>query len=263
MSLLDNIFGLRCRMCGRHGVSPVGPVTPTQAGNFQSKDFTLQHCRKCDVVYLDPLPTESDLKLLYEESVQFTDAHYTAPEQVEKILESYTTSLRSLKLLPPAGSKVLEIGAGLAWVSRACTQLDASLVTVAQDVSAECVEACPWVNQYFVGPLDALPERGPYQLISLTHVLEHLADPATMLQSIAKLLCPGGNAFITAPYRPSGWKPGDGISAWCEYSYLHVPAHISYFSKRWFQGHASGLKIAHWDNSDEGGQAFAVVLHKG
>ena len=129
-------------------------------------------------------------------------------------------------------------------------------------MSTECLNRCPWVDRYFVGPLDALPERGPYALISLTHVIEHLADPAAMLAQIADLLAPGGKAFITAPFRPTGWKVQQGIAPWREYSYLHVPAHITYFSRRWFKEHASGLKIAHWDETHENGQAFAVVLCK-
>ena len=263
MTLLDAIFGSRCRLCGKRAVSPLGDVAPTHPGQFHTQQFTLQHCNKCDVVYLDPLPTTADLKLLYEESVQFSDAHYTDPVQVEKILDYYGTSVRTLDLLPEGGS-VLEVGAGLAWVSRACKAADPTAVTVAQDVSGECAHACPWVDHYFVGTLDALPQRGSYQLISLTHVIEHLADPAAMLRTIATLLAPGGKAFITAPFRPSGWQRAQGIAPWRDYSYLHVPAHITYFSRRWLelQTRSLGLEILHWDDSHENGQAFELVLHR-
>jgi SAM-dependent methyltransferase len=252
MPLLDTIFGNRCRLCGKRAISTLGDVAPTHPGQFHTKDFTLQHCNKCEVVYLDPLPTGTDLKVLYEESVQFSDAHYTDPVQVGKILDYYGTSVRTLDLLPGGGS-VLEIGAGLAWVSRACKAADPAAVTVAQDVSGD---------RYFVGALDQLPERGPYQLISLTHVIEHLADPAAMLRTIATLLAPGGKAFITAPFRPSGWQRALGIAPWRDYSYLHVPAHITYFSRRWFelQTRSLGLEILHWDDSHENGQAFELVL---
>jgi len=263
MAMLDTLFGKRCRMCGERGVSSIGPVAPTHPGAFQTKDFTLQHCGKCDVVYLDPLPSAADLKVLYEDSVQFADAHYTAPDQVAKILDYYGTAVRSLHLLPRAGGRVLEVGAGLAWVSRACKAADPRIETTAQDVSAECANACPWVDRYYVGTLDALPEREPFALVSLTHVIEHLADPAAMLHTIAAHLTPGGNAFITAPFRPSGWQRGQGIAAWRDYSYLHVPAHITYFSRRWFELHTSPeFDIVHWDASHEDGQAFELVLRR-
>jgi len=69
---------------------------------------------------------------------------------------------------------------------------------------------------------------------------------------------------MTAPFRPTGWTPSGDIAAWREYSYLHVPAHITYFSRRWFekQARALGLEIAHWNAEHEQGQAFALVLRK-
>ncbi|HEX3894712.1 MAG TPA: class I SAM-dependent methyltransferase [Rudaea sp.] len=264
MTLLDSLFGTRCRLCGKRAASTIGSVAPTHPGNFQTKQYTLQHCRKCDVVYLHPLPNASDLKLLYEDSVQFSSDHYTDPEQVRKILDYYGTELASLQLLRDEPCRVLEIGAGLAWVSRAAKGQNPNAHTVAQDVSGECAQACPWVDTYFVGTLDALPDRAPYDLISLTHVIEHLADPAAILKDIAALLARGGNVFMTAPFRPPGWTASTDIAAWRDYSYLHVPAHITYFSERWFeqQAHALGLEIAHWNAAHEDGQAFAVVLHK-
>ncbi|HEY8011770.1 MAG TPA: class I SAM-dependent methyltransferase [Rudaea sp.] len=264
MQLIDRIFGARCRYCRSRGVTDIGPVAPTHPASFHTKSFALQHCRNCDVVYLSPLPTSADLKLLYEDSAQFTDDHYTDPAQVEKILDYYGSAVRNLGLAPEPGGRMLEIGAGLAWVSRACKAVDPDIFTLAQDVSSECAKICPWVDRYFVGSLDALPDNAPYQMISLTHVLEHLVDPGAVLKKIGSLLAPGGRIFITAPFRPTGWQPGAGIDAWLRYSYLHVPAHVTYFSRQWFEraGHANGLIVASWDNTHEDDQAFELVLRK-
>jgi 2-polyprenyl-3-methyl-5-hydroxy-6-metoxy-1,4-benzoquinol methylase len=264
MNLLGRILGIRCRLCGKRGSTGVGSVAPTHPGTFHTRNFTLRHCRHCDVIYLAPLPTTGDLKTLYEDSVQFSDAHYTDPAQVEKILDYYGTAIRNLELLPSPEGRVLEVGAGLAWVSRACKAMNPEIVTVAQDVSGECALACPWVDRYFAGTLDDLPERGPYQLISLTHVIEHLADPAGMLQKIGELLASDGKIFVTAPFRPTDWNPAQGITPWRSYSYLHVPAHITYLSRRWFEQHTdrSGLCVAAWDDSHENGQVFELVLRK-
>jgi len=239
-------------------------VASTHHANFEVNDFMLLHCSSCDVVYLDPLPSTADLKLLYEDSAQFSDAHYTDPQQVQNILDYYGTALRELKLLPEGGGRVLEVGAGLAWVSRAGKAINSAIVTVAQDVSSECAQACAWVDRYFVGTLDHLPWHERYDLISLTHVIEHLPHPLSMLHAIATLLTPGGKVFITAPFRPSGWNRAQGIAGWSDYSYLHVPAHITYFSRRWFANNAKalGLSIEHWDDTHEEGQAFALVLRK-
>jgi len=262
MTLLQRVLGKKCRMCGRHGITIVGSVPLTQHGAFDTEDYLLQHCPKCEIVYLDPLPSAHDLKLMYEESDQFTDEHYTAPERVSAILEFYDSALRDLQLMPPDGGKSLEVGAGFAWVSRACKARESGVITVAQDVSAECAQKCPWVDHYFVGSLEAISQRGPFHLISLTHVIEHLPDPAAMLRQVDSLLAPNGKVFITAPYRPSGWSRTQGIQPWLTYSYLHVPAHITYFSRRWFEKNARAFAIEFWDATAEDGQAFTLVLRK-
>ena len=263
--LIDNLLGARCRACGRRSraLRRHGPVETTHHGSFETRAFSLMHCARCDVVYLDPAPTATDLRVLYQDSEQFSDPHYTDPERIAAILDYYGGAVRGLGLLAP-GARVLEIGAGLAWVSRACKQIDARVETVAQDVSAECADACAWVDHYHVGELAQLGDDRPFTLASMTHVVEHLVDPAAMLAQIARRLARGGNLFVTAPYRPSGWQRGDGLAPWLDYSYLHVPAHVTYFSRAWFEHIAPrhGLAVAHWDASHEDGQAFELVLRK-
>jgi SAM-dependent methyltransferase len=264
--LLEMLLGPPCRACRRRTrhLQALGAVAPTHPGAFETAQFMLVHCPRCDVVYLDPAPTPRDLHVLYEESVQFSDPHYTEPERVAKILEYYGDAVRRLALLPAAGERMLEVGAGLAWVARACKAAEPAVVTIAQDVSAECADACAWVDRYHVGELATLAHDGPVHLASMTHVIEHLVDPARMLGDIAGRLAAGGKLFITAPYRPSGWQASDGIAGWREYSYLHVPAHVTYFSRTWFEHEAprNGLQVVHWDASHEDGQAFELVLQK-
>ena len=99
-------------------------------------------------------------------------------------------------------------------------------------------------------------------MISLTHVIEHLRHPAAMLVELAEKLSPEGRILVTAPHRPIGWQPGGDVQTWLDYSYLHVPAHIAYLSREWFDITAAraGLKVVHWDAGHEDGQAFEAVL---
>jgi hypothetical protein len=265
-SVRELLLGPMCRLCARHsrGLLSLGDVTKTEAAPLEVTEYRLLHCPRCEVVYLDPLPSAKDLATLYQQTVQFSDIVYTDPDRIEKVLEYCGNSLSTFALLPPPGGQMLEVGAGLAWMSRVAKSVRSDLKTVAQDLSNECEQQCPWVDRYFVGALDALSERGPYHLISLTHVIEHVPDPAATLVEVANLLARGGKVFITAPYRPTGWKPSAGLAGWREYSYLHVPAHISYLSKPWFElaAKSTGLRLEHWDQHQDGGQAFEVVLSK-
>ncbi len=242
----------------------VGSVPWTHHGPFHTPDFSLLQCHVCDVVYLDPMPTVQDLTTLYQGTAQFEGGHYEGEERVGLVLEYLTNCLKHRKLLPKAGEKMLEVGAGLAWMARACKSLDPSIVTIAQDVTPEASSRCQWVDQYLVAAVEALPDLGLFSLISLTHVIEHLNDPAAMLMLLSTKLAPGGKIFITAPYRPTGWKTTDGIQAWLDYSYLHVPAHTAYLSQTFFTQKASlmGLALVSFDASHENGQAFEVILER-
>lgn len=256
-----------CPVCagGSAHLQLVGTVAPTHPAKFSVDRYSLVHCQSCDTIRLHPLPTPEDLKALYEESVQFSDEHYTAAEQVERMLAYYGACLDRFALTPPAGGRCLEVGAGFAWVSRACKQRSSAVETVAQDVTGECAQRCDWVDRYLVGTVDDVPRELSFDLISLTHVIEHLPHPEQMLQDLATRLTNNGRIFITAPYRPAHWQGKDGLDPWLSYSYLHVPAHISYLSERWFQLVAarSGLKLLHWDATQDAHQAFEAILGRG
>jgi 2-polyprenyl-3-methyl-5-hydroxy-6-metoxy-1,4-benzoquinol methylase len=257
---------LRCRICRKihFGIRTLGEVASTHHAPLTTARFELCECAHCDVVYLEPPPSQADLRALYEESDQFTDGHYTETARVEAMLEYYCGAVANLGLLPRSGESLLEVGAGLAWVARACKRLNPEVYTRAQDVTRECAAHCPWVDTYHVGKISEIAVGEHFQLISLTHVIEHLVDPMATLADLSKRLKPGGNIFLTAPFRPVNWPQTGGIEAWRSYSYLHVPAHVAYLSQRFFELCASrlGLDLVRWDPSHESGQAFEAVLHK-
>lgn len=257
--------GSQCPICERVALqTSLGEVLPTHPAQFHVSAFSLLECGLCESVYLDPRPTGEDLRALYQDGVQFSDSTYTEASRVAAMMEYYGGCLKNHQLLPPVGGRMLEVGAGFAWVARACKSMAPGVITIAQDVTAECVERCPWVDQYLLGEIDVAAAHGPYQLISLTHVIEHLVSPLQAIGALARLLAPGGKLFITAPFRPKGWRHGDGLDAWLKYPYLHVPAHISYLTQPWFKQAAEkwNLRLIHWDPLHDDQQAFEAILER-
>jgi SAM-dependent methyltransferase len=265
-SLTQRAESRNCRLCGAidavHGI--VGEPAVTHDARLQRVDYRLLNCAACDCVYLDPLPSKADLQLLYEESTQFSDVTYSAPENARKIVSRYERRFRDLNLFPDDGEILLEVGAGLAWIAHACKKHSPRIRTVAQDVSSECVAMCPWVDDYRVEPIEALPLDMDATLVSMTHVLEHVPDPEATLQEVSQRVRRGGHVYITAPFRPPFWKPKHGLGPWLNYSYHHVPAHISYLSRAWFVSVAAriDMRLVHWDSSQDAHQVFEAVLEK-
>ncbi len=255
-----------CPLCRTDGalLIEVGTLRPTHPGPFHVDRFTMEHCRECQCMFLTPAPNGDDLRTLYLDSEQF-ESHEYSEARAGAILDYLTTAIHGRRLLPPGRARCLEVGAGRAWMSRACKAQRGTVVTVAQDVSPEAARSCPWVDRYYVGELAALMDEAPFDLISLTHVIEHLIDPLATLVQLAARLAPGGKLFVTAPFRPEGWPVrGYDLDVWRRYSYLHVPAHISYLSRRWFEKAQSraGLRLEFWDQTADRCQAFEAVLAK-
>jgi SAM-dependent methyltransferase len=236
----------------------IGTVKPTVPTQFLVNEYTLVHCSSCDAIRLEPRPPAQDLKTLYQYE-QFSIDHYRAPERVALVLAYLGDRLDNRGLLPASGEAVLEFGAGLAWMARACKQRNPDIRTFALDITLECVDKTPWVDHYIVGSLQDLPPEQKFRLISLTHVIEHLPDPAATLRDLAVRLQPSGRLFVTAPFRPVGWRQGAGVTPWLDYYLLHVPAHVSYLSERWFRQRL-GLRLVSWEENHENGQAFEAIL---
>lgn len=51
-----------------------------------------------------------------------------------------------------------------------------------------------------VTKIEALEDQAPYDLVMCTHVLEHLPEPASMVDEFRKVLAPDGLIYIEVPY---------------------------------------------------------------
>ena len=234
--------------------------------SLQDREFALADC-VCGLIYLSPAPSESDVRTMYADSLQFDQETYRG-DSASAVEAFYTDRFRAL--LQRIGRqevetvKILEVGAGLSWMCLAAKKLNGRNATVAQDISSEVVDECRWVDHYFVddGMNCEIEARGPYDVVSMTHVIEHLVDPVGMLTWLRRLIRSDGLVFVAAPHRPRGWSDGSGIQIWREWSYTHVPAHVQYFSRRSMEKAArdAGFDLAHWDDKQEEGQAFEAWL---
>ncbi len=258
-----------CPVCANTRVVTIGELKTNFLGHLSRTEYALARCPACELLYISPAPSDADLRAIYIESGQFDDPVYTDPARVALIVEYMNGCFRRVLKRSGQGDRdavvVLEIGAGLAWMCRTAKAVNPANITVAQDISPEAVEKCPWVDFYILGDVfdAAIDARAPYDVISLTHVIEHLVDPVAVIARCKSLLRRHGVIFITAPHRPIGWKDqASDISAWEKYSYNHVPAHIQYFSKKSMRRLAEETRCAldYWNHDHEEGQAFEAWL---
>ena len=263
-----------CPVCGNSQKSRqviIGELRPTF--NFTKNKppvFELVECRVCKTIYQTPLPSNEVFHEMYVDTIQFTSDTYVG-ERSKMVTEYFKTAAKSMmhKMQKDCGIKVLEIGSGLSWMCRAIKELDNKSYTIAQDITPECKDICTWVDKYVVGScednFELLKSKGPYDIISLTHVIEHLSYPVDFLVLIVPLLSPEGILFITAPYQPVNWKNANNdIKMWQAWAYNHVPGHLQYLTQNSVNiiSNITDLKVLAYDNSHEGGQAFELMLGK-
>jgi SAM-dependent methyltransferase len=258
-----------CPVCGKSHARTIGQLKTTALLSLLKTQYEFAQCRSCGLLYISPEPPAADLRAIYVESSQFDDSAYTDPRRVALIIEYMTGCFRAI--LKRSGHvaneavAVLEVGAGLAWMCRVAKSINAESVTVAQDISPEAVDKCSWVDVHVLNDIfdPAIDQHAPYDVISLTHVIEHLVDPVTVIRRCKSLLRERGVIFITAPHRPIGWKDNaTDVALWEKYSYNHVPAHIQYFSKKSMGklAHRTGCALDYWSHGHEEGQAFEAWL---
>ena len=258
-----------CPIC-RTAAAPKNRIGPLPANHhkLEGREYDLVTCPNCELIYLSPAPTTSDIRAMYTESSQFDQDDVYRGERGKVALDFYADRLRALltkmNRAPHDKIRVLEIGAGLSWMCHAAKQLSPASVTVAQDITGETVQECTWVDQFCVEELSAhgVEGRAPYDVVSMTHVVEHLVDPVGTLRRIRDLIASEGLVFVTAPHRPAGWRNDDAIAKWQAWSYNHVPAHIQHFSSASMRLAAEGtaFTVVLWDNNQEDGQAFEAWL---
>lgn len=106
----------------------------------------------------------------------------------------------------PAGSRLLDAGAGEQQFRKFCTHLD----YVAQDFgqydgtgNSAGLQIGKWDQSHLdiVCDITAIPQPdASFDAIMCIEVLEHLPDPLAALREFARLLKPGGYLILTAPF---------------------------------------------------------------
>jgi 2-polyprenyl-3-methyl-5-hydroxy-6-metoxy-1,4-benzoquinol methylase len=198
--------------------------------------WVLQRCERCQSFYLDPRPSHESLPLAYRSyythDVQPDDdprkaGHGAVASLKQAILRAYLRgrfgagwrprdALALFLLLrpririavdgamrqlprPKASSTVLDIGCGngrfLAW---AATAGWAGEGTEVDDQAADRARALG-IPVHTGGVHELVKAGRQFEAVTVSHVIEHVHDPAALVQAARALLKPGGHFWIETP----------------------------------------------------------------
>lgn len=177
-----------CPICGG---APRGLAFPYET-TWGGIDFHYRVCGGCGSTFIDPVPTEEQLKTIYSWG-NYHSHHYAEVDRAR-----YRRILELLKGRWPCKRTLLDFGCGCGGFLVAAreagydcrgVEYEASVIAQAQDRSGVPVTS-----------LDALAETGlRFDLIRLADVHLHLPDPAATFRTLERFLVPGGLFLVEAP----------------------------------------------------------------
>jgi SAM-dependent methyltransferase len=230
----------RCPVCARAALRPIGrrrdeiiepPPSIQQAGinailrlvlGVERHETTTWLCAACRHVFLAPTFAEAELDRLYSpecvaetkrqyrESERATGVTWAAQhglrpaEQQERARAARAYRPRRLREIieraaaPGAIRTILDFGAQTGELTAA---FPAPCARFVYDKNLEAVTD-PGVRP--LGSLAAVRAQGPYDLIVLSHVLEHVPQPVELLADLRATLAPGGLVYVEVPLEYCG-----------------------------------------------------------
>lgn len=225
-----------CQVCGAPRVVAFAKVVDPQTREV----FSIEACASCGLGHTTPQP--DDLARYYGETYHGQRHGFTARHADRRRLKWIDA------VFPDKAAKsVLDVGCG-----------DGTFLVAARNRGWKVTgtEMNPDIARkegLDVGTsLSDIAPRGPFDVITFWHTLEHMRDPKAMVLEARALLAPGGALFVAVPN-------AGGVQARFfgrHWFHLDVPRHLFHFTRTALENLVStaGLKVVkRWDQEAEHG----------
>jgi 2-polyprenyl-3-methyl-5-hydroxy-6-metoxy-1,4-benzoquinol methylase len=199
-----------CPTCASFDIRAVDVISIPRRSTGRAVAF-VSGCRDCGLLFTNPLPSPEELERFYAPGGTWASAHTVQAASLELEHEKRARKQKPLKkksphtsrgllldalaphvpvYTPPSGAKVLDVGCG-----------DGQFLDRFQDHGWKTYGIEPSTTVAFLRhvALEAPPQDQSFDLVLVRHVLEHLADPLSLLRQITGAVRPRGALFISVP----------------------------------------------------------------
>ncbi|MEO7027643.1 MAG: class I SAM-dependent methyltransferase [Caulobacteraceae bacterium] len=118
--------------------------------------------------------------------------------------ERYEQQVRFFAPFAGSAPRILELGCATGELAHVARQILPVARYDGVEMSPAREQARPHLDALHTEPLSVLIEngfQGEYDVVAMSHVLEHLRDPAVELRAMKQVLAPGGAIFLEVPNR--------------------------------------------------------------
>lgn len=252
----------RCGLCGQAGRSLYRDRTDQLFDTPGSWTFRKCDTEGCGLVWLDPMPTPSDIGKAYEH--YYTHSQPPSMSRPSSIRRFYNRArqaylrrrygyeaggslvdtllacviyalplqrhelglwIRGLRALPQG--RLLDVGCGSGDWLVAMRELGWAVEGTDPDAAATNAAAARGITAFCGFLEDRRFPSDQFDVVCLNHVIEHLASPLGTLRECHRILKPGGRLVITTPNTDS-WSHRIFRSSWRG---LEPPRHLYLFSR--------------------------------
>jgi 2-polyprenyl-3-methyl-5-hydroxy-6-metoxy-1,4-benzoquinol methylase len=240
---LSSSCSVPCNLCGSTEVEEIGQLDRNR------KPLRTVICRRCGLVWTDPRPREEEIVSFYTEDyrLEYKGAYEPRLKHVYRAGRGAIDRYQRIKELLDGEQNILDIGAGggeFVYVMRRLgfdargIEPNRGYATYAKEVLGLPIEI--GVAQQAEFPAESL------SVITMHHIVEHLADPLTILSRVRSWLRDEGWLVIEVP----------NVEAVCQapLSRFHS-AHLYNFNQRTLEmmGQKAGFTVHQTTLSTDGG----------
>jgi SAM-dependent methyltransferase len=208
-----------CLLCG--GTTAHLLVTGYDRMEARAEDYRYVRCAGCGLVSLAPRPTPDEIPGFYPDDyyARINSSEWKLDKPVNRFAMRYfygvdsVSRSRLLRALlralsgrilngirePHGANRLLDVGCGSGQMLAVYRALGWRAVGI--EISPRACAACrdKGLDVHEGTVFDAPLSTQQFDMILLSHVIEHVLDPVAVLKRVADLLAPGGKIILTTP----------------------------------------------------------------
>lgn len=172
--------------------------------------FSYRECENCGTLFIDPLPSPETIRTFYppgywwEEAPREKSLSYRLASAYRRwVIRDHMRFLKGLPHLGGYHGRLLDVGCGSG--TFLCEARRVGYEVSGLDLSPEALGLLKarGIKAYAGSLSENSLGQQTFEVITLFHVLEHLADPLNDLRLLLRHLAPGGDLVIQVPNRSS------------------------------------------------------------
>ena len=215
-----------CPLCGGEQFLPYLDCTDTLVSQ---RVFCIQQCINCQLLLTSPRPDSITIGQYYQSDayISHDDTRTGLLDFAYRTVRSYTLRQKEKLIREAAGQagQLLDYGCGTGAFLETCQQKGWSIQGYEPDPDARNV-ATARIKQPVLNDVNSIIPIGPFDVITLWHVLEHVADLPATINQLGQSIRVGGSLIIAVPNPQSADAKRFG-NDWAAYD---VPRHLYHFT---------------------------------